>query len=242
MPMGICMKTVAYVTGLLLTTLLLVSEISTHADAKQQFSLPLDSKVSHSVLSAMLDASSAGDFYQIEPAISKVWFTVDSIAGEAKGKFIHFKGGIALQSDDSSGQVVFVIKSDSISTSNAVIDEVVRSKSYLDVNRYPEILFVSNGFSWQSETRGLLRGKLTLHGVTKAVAFSIELSGIKKSKADNSGTIRAKITTSISRAKFGMKLMSKVVNDTVKLNMNIQAKKYSGISKDQLVAMCSYSG
>jgi len=241
--MGICMKTVTYVTGLLLTTLLLVSQISTHADAKQQFSLPLGSKVSHSVLAAMLDASSAGDFYQIQPGTSKVWFSVDSIAGEAKGKFIHFKGGIALQSDaDKSGQVVFVIKSDSISTSNAVIDDVVRSKSYLDVKRYPEILFVSNGFSWLSEIRGLMRGKLTLHGVTKAVAFSIELSGIKKSKTDNSGTIRAKITTSISRTKFGMKLMSKVVNDTVKLNMNIQAKKYSGISKDKLVAMCSYSG
>jgi polyisoprenoid-binding protein YceI len=241
MAMGICKKAAKY--GLLLTTLLLVSEISTYAYAMQQFPLPLDRKVGQSVLAKMLDASSTGNFYQIQPATSKVWFSVDSIAGEAEGKFNHFKGGIALQPDAANnGQVVFVIKSDSISTSNIVIDKVVSSKSYLDVKRYPEILFVSSGFAWQSETKGILKGKLTLHGVTKAIAFSVELSGIKKNKAGNSETILVKIATSISRSKFGMKLMSKVVNDTVRLSMTIQAKKHRGISKDQLVAMCSYSG
>ena len=190
----------------------------------------------------MLDASKAGHFYQIQPATSEVRFSVDSIAGAAKGKFSHFKGGVALQPDAANnGQVVFVIKSDSISTSNIVIDKVVRSKSYMDVERYPEILFVSSGFSWLSDTRGFLRGKLTLHGVTKAVAFNVELSDLKGNKAGNSESILVKITTFISRSMFGMKLMSSVVSDTVKLSMAIQAKKHSSISKEQLAAMSSYS-
>ena len=221
--------------------LLLISGISTHAVAEQQFQLPLDSKIGHPVLAAMLEASRNGAFYQIQPATSAVRFSVDSIAGEAEGKFSHFKGGIALQPDaDNNGQVVFVIKSDSISTSNFAIDKVVSSKSYLDVKRYPEILFVSSGFSWLSETRGLLRGKLTLHGVTRPIAFSVELSGIKKNKAGNSETILVKIVTSISRSKFGMKLMSKVVSDTVELSMTIQAKRNGGVSKEQLVAISSF--
>lgn len=241
--MGICMKTAKHVTGLLLTTLLLASGISNHADAKQRFPLHLDSKVGHSVLATMLDASSAGNFYQIEPVTSKVRFSVDSIAGEAQGKFNHFKGGIALQPDaGNNGQVVFVIKSGSISTSNITIDMVVKSKSYLDVEHYPEILFVSSGFAWLSETKGLLKGKLTLHGVTKAVAFNAELSDLKGNKVGNRETILVKINTSISRSMFGIKLMSSVVSDTVRLNMTIHAKKHSGISKDQLVAMCSYPG
>jgi polyisoprenoid-binding protein YceI len=236
------MKTAKYVTGLLLTTLLLISIISTHAGARQRFPLPLNNKVDHSVLAAMLEASKAGHFYHIQPATSEVSFSVDSIAGTAKGKFIHFKGGITLQPDAANnGQVVFVIKSDSISTSNIVIDKVVRSKSYMDVERYPEILFVSSGFSWLSDTRGFLRGKLTLHGVTKAVAFNVELSDLKGSKAGNSESILVKITTFISRSMFGMKLMSSVVSDTVKLSITIQAKKHSSISKEQLAAMSSYS-
>ncbi len=237
------MKIAKRVTGLLLAIMLLISANAVHADARQQFPLPAGSKVGHSVLASMLEASRADNYYQIQSKISEVWFSVDSVAGMAKGKFIHFKGGIALQPDAANnGQVVFVIKSDSVSTSNIAIDKVVRSKSYMDVKRYPEILFVSSGFSWLSETRGLLKGKLTLHGVTKAVAFKVELSGIKRNKAGKSETILVKIATSISRSKFGMKLMSKVVSDRVELSMTIRAKKQSSISKDQLVAISSYSG
>ena len=236
---GIYMKTAKHVTALLLMTTLLISVNTAHADARQQFPF----KIGHSVLASMLEASRDDSFYQIQTKTSEVWFSVDSIAGTAKGKFIDFKGGIALQPDAANnGQVVFVIRSDSISTSNIVIDEVVRSKSYMDVKRYPEILFVSSDFSWLSETRGLLKGKLTLHGVTQAVAFKVELSGIRKSKSRDSETILVKIATSISRSKFGMKLMKKAVNDRVELGMTIRAKKQSGITKDQLVAISSYSG
>jgi polyisoprenoid-binding protein YceI len=226
-----------------LTTLLLISWITAYADAGQKFPLPPGSKVGHSVLAAMLEASKSDSYYQIQSKTSEVWFSVDSIAGTAKGKFLRFKGGIALQPGAANnGQVVFVIKSDSISTSNFVIDKVVRSKSYMDVERYPEILFVSSGFSWLSDTRGFLRGKLTLHGVTKPVAFNVELSGIKRNRPGNSETILVRIAISISRSKFGMKLMSKAVSDRVELNMTIRAKKQSSISKSQLVAISSYSG
>ena len=230
-------------TGLLQAALLLISGLSSFAAAEQHFPVSLDSKVGHPVLATMLEASRAGRFYQIEPADSEVWFSIDSIVKPVKGEFTHFKGGITLQPDaDNNGQALFVVESDSISTSNIVIDEVVRSKSFFDVEHHPEILFVSSGFSWLSETRGLLKGKLTLRGVTKAVVFNVELSDIEGNKVGNSETILVKINTSISRSMFGMKLMTSVVGDTVRLSMTIQAKKHRRISKEQLVAISSYSG
>ena len=236
------MKTAKHVTGLLLTTLLLISGISTHAVAEQQFPLSLDSKVSHPVVSALLKASKVGCLYRVQSATSKVRFSIDSIAGEVTGNFTHFKGGIALQPDvGDNGQGIFIIKTDSVSTSNMMIDKVVKSKSFFDVERYPEILFVSTGFEWESEARGVLKGKLTLHGITKAFAFNVELSDIYGNKVGNSDTILIKISTSFSRTKFGMKLMSSVVGDTVRLGMTIHAKKHDDISKEQVVAMTSYS-
>ncbi|MEA3301909.1 MAG: YceI family protein [Pseudomonadota bacterium] len=233
------MKTVKRMTGLLLTIMLLICMSTAYADVKKQF----PSKVGDSVLASLLKASKAECFYQIQPRSSDVSFSIDSIAGTAAGKFLHFKGGVALQPEaDNNDQVVFVIKSNSVSTSNIAIDKVVSSKSYLDVERYPEILFVSSDFSWLSETKGLLKGKLTLHGVTQAVAFKVELSGVTKSKVGNSDTILVKIVTSISRSKFGMKLMKKAVGDTVKLSMTIRAIKQKSISKSQLAAISSYSG
>jgi polyisoprenoid-binding protein YceI len=173
----IYMKTAKHVTGLLLATLLLISGISIHAIAEQQFPVPLDGKVSHPVIATMLAASIAGRFYQVQPATSKVWFNVDSIGKQVTGKFAHFKGGVALQPNaDNNGDAIFTIKTGSVSTSNFLIDEVICSKSFFDVEQYPEILFVSTIFSWSSETRGVLKGKLTLHGVTKSVEFNVNLS------------------------------------------------------------------
>ncbi len=233
------MKIVKHMTGLLLTIMLLINTNTLHADTRQQF----PQKIGHSVLASMLEASRSESYYQIQSKSSEVWFSVDSIAGTAKGKFIQFKGGIALQPDAANnGQVVFVIKSDSVSTSNIAIDKVVRSKSYMDVKRYPEILFVSSGFSWLNGTRGHLKGKLTLHGVTNEVAFNVELSDLNGNRADKSETILIKIVTTLSRSKFGMKLMSKVVSDTIELGMTIRAKKQRNISKDQFVAISSYAG
>lgn len=236
------MKTARHVTGLLLTTLLLISGISTHAIAEQQFPVPLDSKVAHPVVSALLNASKVGCFYRVQASTSKVWFSVDSIAKKVTGNFTRFKGGIALQPDaGNNGEGIFIIKTNSVSTSNSMIDKVVRSKSFFDVEQYPEIRFVSTDFSWLSATSGVLKGKLTLHGVTRAFTFNVELSDILGNKVGNSNSILIKISTSISRSKFGMKLMSKVVNDTVKLNMTIQAKRFNNISEKQLVAMSTYS-
>jgi polyisoprenoid-binding protein YceI len=240
---GIFMTTAQRVCGLLLTTLLLLHALPTHADAREQLSSSLHGKVGDSALAAMLDASNTGNFYQILPEASEVRFSVDSIAGEAKGNFTRFKGVIALQPDSANnGQAVFVLKSDSISSANIAIDKVVKSKSYLNTARFPEILFISSGFAWLSATKGLLKGKLTLHGVTENVAFNAELSDARGNKVGDSETIHVSIDTSISRSRFGMKLMSSVVSDAVRLSLNIRAKRVSGISKAQLVAMCSYPG
>ena len=236
------MKTAKHVTGLLLTTLLLISGISVHAEVKQQFPFPLDNKAPHPVAYALLKASKVGRFYRVQASTSKVWFTIDSIAKKVEGNFTQFKGGIALQPDaGTNGEGIFIIKTDSIYTSNRVIDKVVRSKSFFYVEQYPEIRFVSTDFSWLSPTRGVLKGKLTLRGVTKAFVFNVELSDIHGNRVGNSDTILLKFSTSLSRSEFGMTLMPSVVSDTVNLGMTILAKKHNNISKEQVVAMTSYS-
>jgi polyisoprenoid-binding protein YceI len=237
------MKTAKHITGLLLTTLLLISGISAHADVMQNPHLSLDNKVAHPVVSSLLKASKVGRFYRVQASTSKVWFSIDSIAKKVTGNFTHFKGGIALQPHaGNNGEGIFIIKTNSISTSNMMIDKVVRSKSFFNVEQYPEIRFVSTDFSWLSATRGVLKGKLTLHGVTKAFAYNVELSDIHGNKVGDSDTILIKISTSISRSEFGMKLMSSVVSDTVNLDMTIQAKRHNNISKELLVALSTYSG
>ena len=216
-----------FLIRLLLTTLLLISAISTTVAADQQLCTPFhNGKVKQSVIATMHKAAKIGHLYRIQPATSEVGFCIDSKFQQIKGSFKEIKGAIALEpSADNNGQALLAIKTSSVSTSSSLVQNVIKSETFFDVERYPEILFVSTGFEWESETKGVLKGDLSLHGVTKAVTFNVVLSDIKGNKVGNSDLILVKITTSIKRADFGMDSMTLMVSDTVRLCMSVQARK-----------------
>lgn len=220
--------------------LLLVSIGIVSLASAEELPLPLNSQAGHPVLSAMLEASRIGRFYRIQPGASEVGFHVDSKFQNVQGKFRQFKGGIALEpGSGDNGQAVFIVKSDSVSTSNSVVDRVIKSDMFFDADAYPDIRFVSSGFSWRSKTRGFLKGRLTLHGVTRAIVLDVELSDIDGNRIASSETILIRISASISRSDFNMRSLPAVVGDTIRLGMTIQAKKQSDISKQQLVSIIS---
>jgi len=221
------MKSGNLVIRLLLTILLLTSGISATAVAGPKLCTPFrDGKVKQSVLTVMLEAAKVGHLYRIQPKTSEVGFCIDSKFQQVKGSFKDIKGGIALESSaEKNGQALLTIKTASVSTSSSLVEKTIKSETFFDVERYPEILFVSTGFEWNSETMGVLKGNLTLHGVTKPVTFNVVLSDIKGNKVGNSDIIIVKITTALKRSDFGMDTMTMMVSDTVKLCMSVQAKK-----------------
>jgi len=195
--------------------------------AADKFCTPfLNGKVEQSVLDSMLHAAKNGYLYRVQPATSMVKFCVDSKFSHVEGRFKDFEGGIAMQSGaESRGQALLSIDADSVSTSNTLVEKVIKSGTFIDVGHYPEILFVSTGFEWLIGTAGIVKGNLTLHGVTRPVTFNVKLSDIRGNKVGDSDIILIKMSVPISRADFGMRKRKLLVNDSVKLCMSVQAKK-----------------
>ncbi|OEU46251.1 MAG: hypothetical protein BA866_11290 [Desulfobulbaceae bacterium S5133MH15] len=184
------------------------------------------SNVPQYVLNTMIDAASAGHLYLFQPEISQVGFSIDSTFMHVDGKFTKIEGGIAMESGvEHKGQALFAIRTDSVSTSNPLIDCIIKSNTFLDVENYPQILFISTGFKWLSNTTGHLKGKLTLHGVTKPVAFNVKLSDSVCKGVGKSDTVVAKISTSVNRTDFGMNEMKSAIGDTVVLSIRVHAKR-----------------
>ena len=215
------------IRGSLLLLLLLTAAPTTGAHAEQLCAPFSNGKVKQHVVTTMLKAAKVGNLYRIDPSTSEVGFCVDSKFKLVKGNFKEIKGGIALEPNAvNNGQALLAIDAESVSTSSAMIENVIRSEAFFDVDNYPEILFVSTGFEWLSDTEGVLSGKLTLHGITKPVQFKVTLSDVKGNKVDGgSDAIQIKITTAIKRSDFGMADMTSMVSDKVRLCMNVQAKK-----------------
>lgn len=211
----------------LLLAALLLAALPGIAGGMQPCSAFRDGKVDPTLLDIMLTAADDGRLYRIETDESEFGFTVTSSLKEVRGQFHQVQGGMAV---DTLGleqdQILVAIRTESLDANGVVIENMLRGVSFFDVEQYPEILFVSTRFEWVTQTRATLIGDLTLHGVTRPVTFDVRLTNVFGEHADDTDTILVRATSSIRRSEFGMTSIPSVVDDEVRLGMNVQARKY----------------
>jgi polyisoprenoid-binding protein YceI len=147
-----------------------------------------------------------------------------------KAEFKDFQGGMTLWPDHPGDkeQAMVLVKTASLDTDGSMIEYLLKGQRFFDVENYPEILFVSSDFKWTSDTTGIMKGDLTLHGVTRPVTFKVTLFPVKTGGEKPVGKVLVKAGTIIRRSDFGMDTLSRVVNDNVELCMSVEAVRYSG--------------
>lgn len=203
---------------------MLAAPISAHAKDNGVCAPFKDADIDQNILSLMLQAATDGDLYRIKPGSSKMGFCVNSPVGEVKAEFRNFKGGLALNDFMHQGASLVRIDVDSLETDSGIIEAMLKSESFFDTEQYPDIIFVSTGIEWMSDKKGVLKGDLTMHGITKAVAFYVEL---KKTETEYGvETVTVKATTTVQRSEFGMHTLSPMVDDRVSLCMSIDAYRH----------------
>lgn len=219
----ILQRRIITVIGLLLSLLTIPSAFA----FEDALCVPFEhGKVDQSLIAKMLAAAEDGYLYRIKLNSSKMGFHVDSPIGLVTVNFQKFKGAMVL--DGLSGQTLVSIETDSLETNGLFIERLLKSNEFFDVEKFPDILFIGSGFEWLSDTRAVLKGKLTMHGLTKSVAFYVEITEVDGDLGD-SDTIIVEATTTVQRSEFGMQAFSSLVSDKVNLFMSIEAERYSSL-------------
>ena len=94
------------------------------------------------------------------------------------GRFNKFKGDFSYDENNPGASKVSVrIETASVDSNHAERDKHLRSEKFLDSSKYPEARFVSTGFSESGNGKAILRGNLTLHGVTKPIVIDVQHIG-----------------------------------------------------------------
>lgn len=94
------------------------------------------------------------------------------------GRFNEFSGNFSYdETAPEKATVEVTIKTASVDSNHAERDKHLRSDDFLDVKKFPEAKFVSTSYTPGKDGKGVLKGKLTLHGVTKAVEIELEHIG-----------------------------------------------------------------
>jgi polyisoprenoid-binding protein YceI len=138
------------------------------------------------------------------------------------GRFNDFQGTFSYdEKQPQKAKVSVTLKTASIDTNFAERDKHLRSDDFFDVKKYPESKFVSTSYTPTGNGDGLLKGDLTLHGVTKPVTVVVKEIG---AGPDPWGGFRRGFygTTTITLADFGMTYNLGPASTTAELLLSLE--------------------
>jgi polyisoprenoid-binding protein YceI len=165
----------------------------------------------------------------VDPTHSEVSFTVrHMMVSKVRGRFDKFEGTIVTTEDPLGSSVTATVDLESINTNQEQRDAHIKSADFFEVEKYPTMTFTSTALKG-GEEGFVLEGDLTLKGVTKTVAFNLEVNGIGPD-AYGGTRIGFSAETQINRSDFGVNFNGPIpgvsggvaVSEKVTINLEIE--------------------
>jgi polyisoprenoid-binding protein YceI len=157
------------------------------------------------VLAMSLSVIAQKTSWQIDPAHSKIGFTVSHLViSEVEGQFKKVDAKLVSTNPDfTDSQIEFSADVNSIDTENEDRDKHLKSADFFDAAKHDKIKFVSKSFKKVSGNNYKLTGDLTIKGVTKPVVLDVVYGGTAK---DPYGNTKAgfKVTGKVNRKDYGL--------------------------------------
>lgn len=108
----------------------------------------------------------------------------------------------------------------SVTTTNAKLDEELRSPQWMDATAHPTVRFVSTRIVRNGPRAATVTGDLTFHGVTKPVTLRAVFNGAGTDPIAKAYTVGFDGTTTIRRSEFGMKTYVPLIGDAVEIRIS----------------------
>lgn len=146
---------------------------------------------------------------------------------KVRGKFTNFDASVEVGADLASSTVRAEVDLASVDTGNTDRDVHLRSTDFFDVDAQPKMSFTSTSIDGEGD-RFTLVGDLSLHGVTKPVAFDVEFFGTSVFPMDESTRAGFTATATISRKDFGIEFNvalggdKYMISDKVNIELDVQ--------------------
>lgn len=171
--------------------------------------------------------------WTLDPSHSDVTFSVRHMMfSKVTGNFNVFKATFEIDEDHPENSWVEAeVETASIYTRDEKRDAHLRSPDFFDAEQYPLLTFKSKKVEPRGDHNYRVLGDLTLHGVTKEVAFEALYGGQIAKEHNPYGDRRAGLSavTTINRKDFGLtwnftlETGGVLVGEEVRIEINLQA-------------------
>jgi len=171
--------------------------------------------------------------WEFDPAHTGVHFKVRHLMiSSVRGEFEKVSGKIVYdEADVTKSSADITIDAVSVNTRVAKRDEDLRSPNFLDVAKYPTIVFKSKRVEKAGDGTLKMTGDLTIRGVTKEVVLTVD--GPTPAIKDPWGNFRVggQATTKVNRKDFGLvwnktlETGGVMVGDEVEITIDVEIYK-----------------
>lgn len=117
--------------------------------------------------------------YNVDPSHTRIGFVArHAMVTKVRGSFNEIEGSGHFDADHpENSSLKLTIKANSIDTRSPDRDAHLRSNDFFDMEKYPEISFVSTAVEKVGDADYKVTGDLTIKDVTKSVTVDFELDG-----------------------------------------------------------------
>jgi polyisoprenoid-binding protein YceI len=151
-----------------------------------------------------LTSASAMDAYRLNTEQTRVEFDVERFGLHWVGAhFRDFRGDFVFDRGGTDSRVDVTVQTGSIDCEDSRFNPQLRSPEWLDVQRFPLMLYRSRSIRFEGEDRAEARGELTLHGLTHPVV--LEVSQLQcTNAADGDQSCRFVARARVKRSDYGL--------------------------------------
>ena len=154
--------------------------------------------------------------YVIDPAHTEVGFVARHLVGtKVRGRFSEAQGTFTVAENPEESTLTASVEAASIYTGNSMRDDHLRTNDFLDVPNHPTLSLRSVGLEREDDSHWVLKGELTIRGVTKPVDFHVEYLGEGPSMQEGKTVIALSATAEIDRRDFGVSFNHSLLDGSV---------------------------
>lgn len=172
----------------------------------------------------------AASVYDIDPAHSSAHFSVrHMMISNVKGEFTKVSGTVTYDPDNpGASKVEATIDVASLHTRDEQRDGHLKSPDFFDAAQYAEIKFASKSVEAHGPDEYLVKGDMTIHGVTKEVTLRVEGPTPEVKDPWGNTKVGATATAKINRKDFGlvwnapMETGGVLVGEEVKIDLEVE--------------------
>jgi polyisoprenoid-binding protein YceI len=180
-----------------------------------------------------LSAIAATEIYPFDPLHTSVSFAIDHLGlSMIHGRFSKYSGKFTIDRAAKTGNVELVVQTASVDTNDndkgnrpRSRDEHLRSSDFFNVAEFPTMTYKSTNVVFAGDTPTTVEGNLTLLGVTKPVAITIDRFRCNPATATAKERCGGSASAKIKRSDFGMKRGIPNIGDDVALAFGFEGDK-----------------